>query len=205
MVRRPRDPERGNSLVLAMIVLIALGALSTFTMFSVRGGVETGAADRFHTIALYAAESGAAAAMDYLRTNIDPANGWATYVRPYNGSGDDSLLWSGSGNVQGDNVLPGDTGNPFSTDQQAYYDVKVLNNQNDTGYAAGTDDDHRIIVRSTGYGPNGAVAVIEWEIKSAVTSVQRPCPGYAQKGESEDNAGRNDCLGPVNTADTGEY
>ena len=59
-----------------MIVLSALGALSSLTVVSVKGGIATTGADRFHSIAMYAAESGGAAAMDYLRKNIDTVNGW---------------------------------------------------------------------------------------------------------------------------------
>ena len=62
-----RQRERGNSLVLAMIVLTALGTLSMLTLMSVRSGMQTSSGDRFRSTALYAAESGAAAAMDYLR------------------------------------------------------------------------------------------------------------------------------------------
>ena len=70
-----RQPERGNTLVLALIVLSALATLGELTILSVRGGIATTAGDRFHTMSLYAAESGAATAMDFLRGNLDPAIG----------------------------------------------------------------------------------------------------------------------------------
>jgi hypothetical protein len=197
--RSPRDPQRGNSLILALIVLTALGTLSALTVFSVRGGIQTSANDRFHSIALYAAESGAAMGMDTLRTTIDPITGWASYI-----SANNSTVQSPSA-IYGNNALPGDATNPFSPDMNAYYKVEIYNNRNDTGYAAGADDDKRVILRSTGYGPNGAVAVIEWEIKSNASGSQRPCPSYGQKNESEDNSARNDCLGNINTADSATY
>ena len=80
---------------------------------------------------------------------------------------------------------------------QASFSVAIYNNRNDTGWAAGTDADKQIVIRSTGYGPNGAMAVIEWEISAAnVTGLGRPCTSN-QKNQSEDGAGRNDCLGSV--------
>jgi len=72
---RRRDRERGNSLVLAMIVLTALGALGALTVVSVQGGIASASSDRFHAIAVYAAESGGAAAMDFLRKNINLTTG----------------------------------------------------------------------------------------------------------------------------------
>jgi len=187
--------------VLAMIVLTALGTLSLLTVFSVRGGIETSANDRFHAMAEYAAESGAAAGMDYLRANLDPNFGWKAYVTPSN-----SLpLVDMTGKIVGSNVLPGVAGNPFSSDVAAWYVVTIYNNRSDTGFVAGTDDDKRIVMRSTGYGPNGAVAIIEWEIKSNAAAATRPCPTYGQKGLSEDNSGRNDCLGTIDTSQSAVY
>ena len=107
--------------------------------------------------------------------------------------------------IDGNNVPPGTSGNPFTTGYSAYYKVEIYNNRNDTGYLTGNDDDKRVIIRSTGYGPAGAMAIIEWEIKSSVGSVQRPCPGYGQKNESEDNSARNDCLGTIDTGVVGTY
>ena len=196
---RDRKPEAGNSLVLAMIVMTALGTLSMLTVFSVRGGTQTVSADRFHAIALYAAESGAAAGMDFLRTNINSSTGWQSFI-----SASNSSVQSPSG-IAGNGVTSGNSGNLFSNDQNAYYTVEIYNNRNDTGYAAGRDDDKRVIIRSTGYGPAGATAIVEWEIKSAAASVQRPCPNYGQKNESEDNSARNDCLGAIDTSVVGTY
>ena len=143
-----------------MIVMTALGTLSMLTVFSVRGGTQTVSADRFHAIALYAAESGAAAGMDFLRTNINASTGWQSFI-----SASNSSVQSPSG-IAGNGVTSGNSGNLFSNDQHAYYTVEIYNNHNDTGYAAGRDDDKRVVIRSTGYGPAGATAIVEWEIKS---------------------------------------
>ncbi|TMQ13449.1 MAG: hypothetical protein E6J91_18280 [Deltaproteobacteria bacterium] len=191
-----RRRERGNSLVLAMVVLAALGTLSSLTVVSVQGGLATMGNDRFHAIAVYAAESGGAAAMDFLRANVNLTTGWKNYISPSNANPPQP-------NLPGNNQTSGAPGNLFSSDMQGWYSVQILNNRTDSGYATGDDNDKRVVIRSTGYGPNGAVAVIEWEITAQnVTGMGRPCSVYAQRNESEDDSGRNDCLGTINTGDT---
>ena len=197
--RPPRDRERGNSLILAMIVLAALGTLSALTVVSVQGGIATTGNDRFHAIAVYSAESGAAAAMDFLRTNINLSTGWKSYISPNNASPPQP-------NLPGNNQDAGAAGNVFSSDILGSYSVQILNNRTDTGFATGNDNDKRVVIHSTGYGPNGAVAVIEWEITGqSVTGLGRPCSVYSQRDESEDGSGRNDCLGVLNTSDTATF
>jgi hypothetical protein len=197
--RPPRQPERGNSLVLAMIVLAALGTLSSLTVVSVQGGIATVGNERFHTIATYAAESGGAAAMDFLRKNINLTTGWKSYVSASNANPPQP-------NLPGNNQAIGTGGNLFSADMQGWYSVQILNNRSDSGFATGDDNDKRVVIRSTGYGPNGAVAVVEWEITAQnVTGMGRPCSVYSQKNESEDDSGRNDCLGVINTGDTATF
>ncbi|HEU4726824.1 MAG TPA: hypothetical protein VFT22_03015 [Kofleriaceae bacterium] len=197
--RRRRVRERGNSLVLAMVVLAALGTLSALTVVSVQGGIATTGADRFHSIAVYAAESGAAAAMDFLRTHINLSTGWTSYVSARNASPPQP-------NLPGNNQEAGAPGNVFSPDVVGWYSVQILNNRSDTGFATGADNDKRVIIHATGYGPDGAVAIVEWEITGqSVTGLGRPCSVYAQRDESEDGSGRNDCLGVINTGDTATF
>src|SRR4051794_23741878 len=76
--RRPRDPERGNSLLLALIVMSALATLGSLTVVSMQSGIQMSTNDRAQTIAMYAAESGAAVAMDFLRKSFS-----ADGVKPY--------------------------------------------------------------------------------------------------------------------------
>lgn len=186
-------------MLLAMIVLSALGTLSALTVVSVEGGIATTGSDRFHAIAVYAAESGGAAAMDFLRRTVSPTTGWTAYVSAKNANPSQPGL-------AGNNQAVGATGNLFSADIQGWYSVQILNNRNDSGYATGADNDKRVIIRSTGYGPNGAVAVVEWDITAQnVTGMGRPCSVYAQRGEAEDDSGRNDCLGTINTSDTATF
>lgn len=199
---RHRASERGNAMLLAMIVLTALATLSALTVVSVQGGIATSSNDRFHTIALYAAESGGAMAMDYLRKNVDATVGWSAFVSKSNSSPKQPP-------VPGNNAAPGTAGNPFSPDMQASYSVTILNNKSDIDFAKdpnGGDKDFRVIIRSTGYGPNGAMAVLEWEITAGnVTGISVPCGVYAQKGMSEEGTGRNDCLGTVDTTVVKSY
>ena len=171
-----------------MIVLVALGMLSMLTLMNVRSGMQTSSGDRFRATAMYAAESGAAAAMEYLRSRINPGTGWTAFL-------DQSPT-----DLPGNDAPVGDAGNPFSTDLHAWYHVEILNNRNDAGYTSNADLDKRVIIRATGHGPDNATAVIEWEIKSNTVSVAKPCGVYAQKGQGEDNSGQADCLGTVDTA-----
>lgn len=173
--------------------MVALGTLSMLTMFSVRGGIQTSANDRFHSIAQYAAESGGAAAMTYLRNSIDPTTFWTNSLQ--------SSSWT---TITGNNIAVGASGNPFTNDVLAYYTVEIYNNRSDIG-GLNTDTDSRVVIRSTGYGPDGAISTIEWDVAASGGTVQRPCSTYGQKGQSEDNSGRGDCLGTVNSAVTGTY
>jgi len=182
-----------------MIVLAALGTLSALTVVSVQGGIAATGNDRYHALAVYAAESGAAAAMDFLRTNINLTTGWRTYISANNASPPQP-------NLPGNNRDVGAAGNVFSSDVQGWYSVQILNNRSDSGFSTGNDNDKRVVIHSTGYGPNGAVSVIEWEITGqTVTGLGRPCSVYAQRDESEDGSGRNDCLGALNTSDTATF
>lgn len=180
-------------MLLAMIVLTALGTLSTLTVVSVEGGMSATNNDRFHSIAVYAAESGGAAAINWLRGQ----SSWTPYVSASNGT-----IQSPTG-ILGNNAVVGATGNPFSTDQQAWYRVEILNNRNDSGYATGADNDRRVIIRATGHGPNAALAVIEWEVAATGGGTNAvPCEAYAQKNNSEEGGGAADCLGTISNSDT---
>ena len=186
-------------MLLALIVLGALGTLSALTVVSVRGGLATAGNDRYHSIAVYAAESGGAAAMDFLRKNINLSTGWTAYVSAKNTTPQQPAF-------TGNNQAIGSAGNVFSADTLAWYSVQVLNNRSDPGYTLGSDSDKRVVIRSTGYGPNGAVAVIEWDLSGAAAlGIGRPCSVYSQKNEAEDDSGRNDCLGTINTGDSATF
>jgi hypothetical protein len=197
---RAQRSQRGNALLVSMIALTGLATLGSLTVATVQGTTTATAADRFHSIARYAAESGGAAAMDYLRDSVSSATRFTTLVSPRNASPQSPAAIAGNG------VASGATGNLFSPSLKASYQVQFLNNRDDPGYTAGSDEDATLIIRSTGYGPGGATATLEWQVQATgMSAIGRPCPGYGQKGLSEDGAGRNDCMGAINLTDTATY
>lgn len=203
-MRRPSNRERGNALLVALIALTGLVTLAGLTVLSVQGGIATSASDRFNAIALYSAESGASAGMDYLRKNLVITGTTRTFPPAFvsaNNASPPQLP-----DIPGNNVPPGQPGNLFSTQQQAWYTVEILNNRNDAGYTTGTDTDGDLIIRATGHGPDGATAQVEWEINANnATSVNTPCPSYGQKDMAENGAGNNDCLSSVSSGSTATY
>jgi hypothetical protein len=180
-------------MLVALIALTGLITLGGLTVLSVQGGITAVGHDRNKSVALYIAESGAAAAGDYLRKNVRAGPTYfGDLVEPNNVSPQKPTA------IVGNSALPGAAGNMFSADMNAWYEVEILNNVEDPGFAAGNDSDEIVIIRSTGHGPNGSVAQVEWYVRGdAVTGLGRPCPSYGQKGMSEDGAGRNDCLSNI--------
>ncbi len=196
---RPRR-ERGNAMLLILLALSGLAALGGMTALSVRGGLDAAGHDRFKSIALYAAESGASAAIDFLRKQSVAGVEWSAFVEP------DNVDPQRPPGIVGNELLPGETGNIFSDDQQAWFEVELLNNATDTGLAAGDDTDGRMVIRATGHGPNGAVAQIEWEVRSNFSGGSMAhCPSYGQRGLAEDGAGRNDCLSNIDATASQTY
>ncbi len=192
-----RNREEGSVAIVAMLVLVALISLGGLTTLSVQGGLATSGHERFRSVALYAAESGAAIGMDFLRSRVSAANGWSDYVYANNddGSGGPPPL---NLEIPGNGVAPGDAGNLFGASMKAWYEIRILNNREDPDYAAGNDNDKRVILQVTGHGPNGTVAQIEWDVKADGTiGLGRPCPTYAEQNNGSDGAGRNDCLNSV--------
>jgi hypothetical protein len=167
--RPPRDRQRGNSLLLALIVMSSLAALGSLTVVSMESGIKTSTNDRAQTIALYAAESGAAVAMDFLRANFNtttnnpPGTAWSAYVTRSN----NNVVSVPTALIPSNGVAARQPGNLFGNDQNASYDIQLFNNRDDPGFAAVSDNDTdgRIIIRVTGRGPQGALAILEWEVQ----------------------------------------
>ncbi len=158
---RARDRQRGNTLLIALIVMSALATLGSLTVVSVQSSLQTSTNDRAQAIAMYAAESGAAAAMDFLRKNFNSATGWSAYVTPSNSG-------FAMAAIPGNNVPPEDSTSLFTTEQHAWFHIQLLNNRDDPGYAGAfgsNDQDGRIIIRSTGHGPQDSHVIIEWEVR----------------------------------------
>jgi len=184
-------------MVLAMVVLVALGTLSGLTVVTVQSGISTTSNDRFHSLAVYAAESGGASAMEFLRANMNATTGWAAYL-----SASNTTVQAPPG-ILGNDKLPGDPLNPLSTDTQSFYHVEILNNHSDSGFTTGADADKRVVIRSTGHGPNGSLAIIEWDVTAGVGGASAtPCGEYSQGQQSESGGGYNGCMGQVNAGDT---
>ena len=167
--RPPRDRQRGNTLLIALIVLSALATLGSLTVVSVQSSLKTSTNDRAQTIAMYAAESGAAVAMDYLKGRFkDSLNGrsmesdaWTKLVKPSN----QEVASVPTTEIPSNDALPGDPNNLFTKEQNAWFDIQLLNNRDDPGYQEGKDQDGRIIIRSTGHGPQGSLVILEWEVQ----------------------------------------
>jgi Tfp pilus assembly protein PilX len=153
-----RDHQRGNSLLRALIVMSALATLGSLTVVSVQSSLKASTNDRAGSIAMYAAESGIALAIEFLRTNWTAPGTWAAYIRP-NNTPTVTPAFPSNG------ASPEDSNNPFGADQNAWFLVETLNNRSDTGYVGGTDNDDQILLRATGHGPQGSVAIIECEIR----------------------------------------
>src|SRR5690349_10629873 len=121
----PRDPQRGNSLLLALIVMSALATLGSLTVVSMQSSIQMSTNDRAQTIAMYAAESGAAVAMNFLRRTFDasgtPPYGGATSWSTYCTANNQPPLMDMSTVIPSSDALPGDAGgrNLFDRDQNA--------------------------------------------------------------------------------------
>ncbi len=189
--------QRGNAMLVSLIALTGLAALGGLTVSTVQGNNAATATERFHAIALYAAESGGAATMEFLRDSVNSSTRFTALINPPNQS---------PAAIVGNGVQPGAPGNVFSPSLLAWYSVELVNNREDPGFSAGSDEDAALIIRATGYGPGGATAILEWKVQATgMSAVGRPCPGYGQKGLSEDGSGRNDCMGTLNLSDTATY
>jgi Tfp pilus assembly protein PilX len=150
---RRRDRQRGNSLLLALIVMSSLATLGSLTVVSVQSSLKASTNDRAGSIAMYAAESGIALAIEFLRSNWTGPGTWAPYVVP-----------NSAPPFAANRALPGAPGNPFTADQNAWFEVLTFNNRTDT-VGPGIDSDDQILLRATGNGPQGSVAIIECEIR----------------------------------------
>jgi hypothetical protein len=165
----PRDPQRGNSLVLALIVMSALATLGSLTVVSMQSSIQLSTNDRAQAIALYAAESGAAVTMVALRNLFDPAppNGWTTWST-YLTANNTPPFPPITPLVPSSGALPGTAHNLLDRDQNAWYEIQLLNNRDDPSFGTGdgtNDTDGIVIIRSLGHGPLGSLAIVEWTVQ----------------------------------------
>ncbi len=197
MMRRLRNRQSGSVMLVAMTTLTGLLAIATVTLVKVKRGINASSQSRFQSVALFAAESGVSAGMDHLRNNVDPTDYYKAFINPDNNPINPPPI-----DIPGNAVAHGDVGNLFVGTTPMSYEVTVLNNPDDPGFSTGDDTDGVVILRSIGRGPGNSMVVLEVEVDGGNDNTSRPCPGYAQKGMAEDGAGRNDCLGVINSATT---
>jgi hypothetical protein len=182
--RRRDRGQRGAALVVALIAVVALLGIGVVTMLSVTSDTAAGGHDRFQQVALYAAESGVNAGMDYLRHNCDSANGgfFSNLVEPNNVN---PQVPSG---LYGNNVQPGQPANPFNgSSAQTWYKVTILNNTDDSGFAAGNDNDGLVVLHSEGHGPGDTVVTLEALVSSPACIATFCASGFAQERQNANN------------------
>jgi hypothetical protein len=149
----------------------ALATLGSLTVVSVQSSLKTSTSDRAAAIAMYAAESGAAVAMDYLRSlKVPPgplASGfWDPRLSPAPPGNPVPLPFPSNG------ALPGSPNYLLDPLLNASYSVVLFNNREAPPGGPLNDRDWRLIIRSTGSGPQGSVAILEWEVE--MTDSSRP-------------------------------
>src|SRR5688572_23703132 len=79
-----RNPEQGAALVVALVTIVGLLAIGAVTLLAVPSEISSAGASRFEQTALYSAESGVAAGMEYLRTNCSTTELFSDVVEPNN-------------------------------------------------------------------------------------------------------------------------
>lgn len=147
-----------------------------------RSEVASAGAQRLHQQALYAAESGISAGMEYLRGACTPDELFSQIVEPSNVNAQQPSDIQGNGYAAGQNL--------FAADSELKYTVTVLNNQNDPGFITGADRDGIVILRSVGAGPDRSQAIIEMEVLGQNCLATACQTDYAQRGMTA----RNDSL-----------
>ena len=195
---RKRDPEKGAALVLTMVTIAALLGLGAVTLLTMQSELVSSGQTRFQAQALYAAESGVAAGIDYLRNSCSPTDLFSASISADNANPPvppaDQLLGNG--------VRPGEAGTLFGTGSQLWYEVSILNNINDTGLADGIDSDGVVILRATGHGPDNATVALEVEVVGADCLGEFCAQEFAQRNITARNDAHAICSARVEATAT---
>jgi len=197
-MRSPRRRQRGAALLLAMIAITALLTLGALTVLTVQVEHQSGGSGRFEQQALYVAESGAYAGIDFLRTNCQTLDLFSQFLSP-----DNAVIQEPTG-ILGNKVMPGASGNPFgSTNTALWYEVQIKNNESDTGFHggvcpgapgnAGPDCDGIVVLRSTGHGQDQSVATVEVTVQNTSCLAAFCAQEYAQRDVGERNTASVAC------------
>ncbi len=188
--------QRGSVMVIAMVTLSGLLAVAALTLVKVKRGLNASSQARFQSMALFAAESGIAAGMEYLRGNNVGSNFTAVL----------DTTPTGSTGIAGNTILSGQTNSLFSSDVEMSFTASILNNTDDPSFAIGVDSDNIVVLHVVGRGPGNSMVVLDVATAGIpLGSTGRPCPGYAQGNISEDGSGRNDCLDTIISTDVQTY
>jgi hypothetical protein len=147
----------------SLICVVGLLGIGAITLLSVQSELRSAGATRMEQSALYAAESGVAAGMEFLRTNCSETSLFTDLVEPNNVNPRSPAHPS----LYGNNRKAGQAGNPFDAESENWYFVTILNNFTDTGYATGEDNDGVVILRSVGFGPNSTQATVEVTVENS--------------------------------------
>lgn len=192
--RRTRPPppsERGAALILTLIAVSALLGLGALTLLSVQTELASTGQSRFNQSALYAAESGVAAGMDFLRNNCSPQALFTPWMSPSNQSPQQPVQIVGNG------LKPGASGNVFSPDSDVWYEVSLLNNIEDPKFAVGVDWDGTVILHVVGHGPDQTVVTLEVEVQNTNCLATFCEQEYAQRNVTARNDANAACSARV--------
>jgi hypothetical protein len=194
--RPPLPSERGAALTLTLIAVSALLGLGALTLLSVQTELSSAGQSRFNQAALYSAESGVAAGMDFLRNNCSTQTGvggglFTPWMSPANSSPQKPV------NIVGNGLKPGVSGNVFSPDADVWYEVSILNNREDQGFAAGTDNDGTAILHVVGHGPDQTVVTLEVEVQNTSCLATFCEQEYAQRNVTARNDANAACSARV--------
>jgi hypothetical protein len=175
-----RDGQRGSILMVSLLALVALLGLGVVTMLAVRSDSAASGHGRFHQMALYAAESGVHAAMDFMKVTCANGGELSDFMEPSN------VNPQSPAGIFGNHIVHGQPGNPFSSGN-VWYEVTLLNNATDPGYVAGDDEDGQVVVRAVGHGPNNVTTMVEAEVLALSCLVMFCEKEYAQQGMDSRN------------------
>ena len=99
--------------------------------------------------------------------------------------------------IVGNTIQPGATGNPFDPASQTWYEVSILINIEDPGFATGIDNDGAVTLHSVGHGPDGTTAIVEMTVQNTnilATFCERE---YAQRNVTSRNDANAACSARV--------
>ena len=127
--------QSGSVLVVAVASLAGLLALGGIASVSVQNGTRVVAHEKFQLQALASAVSGVYAAIDYLQQNISDSNDWSALTHSNNlEPGTTELVYPQTA-ITGNTIKAGETGSLFSEKSRQQFNVRILNNKDDVGFA----------------------------------------------------------------------